>query len=78
MRIGGATARKYEADLWIHGVHGPYPLDMKGGIIVYPNDDNPARLPILGLRAIVQNELTLTVDGKGRMVVLKAPGWPWF
>jgi hypothetical protein len=51
-------------------------LEMHEGLIVYPEDaPNPARLPILGLRALVRNRLTLVIDGKRREVTLKTSGW---
>jgi hypothetical protein len=54
----------------------PIRLAMTGGIAVFPEDlPNPARLPILGLRALVQNNLTLIMDGKRREVTLKTSGW---
>jgi hypothetical protein len=53
----------------------PFRLRLKEGIGVYPDDDNPARLPILGLRALVRNDLTLTIDGRRREVTLKSGGW---
>ena len=46
------------------------------GIAVYPEDlSSPARLPILGLRALVTNRLRLIINGKRRTVTLKTPGW---
>jgi hypothetical protein len=46
------------------------------GIAIFPEDaPNPARLPILGLRALVRSELTLVMDGKRREVTLKTRGW---
>jgi hypothetical protein len=49
---------------------------MPEGIVVYPEDvPNPARLPILGLRALVRSDLKLIIDGKRRAVALKTPGW---
>ena len=54
----------------------PIRLEMHEGLIVYPEDaPNPARLPILGLRALVRNHLTLIIDGKRREVTLKTAGW---
>jgi len=55
----------------------PYQIvfEMREGLIVYPdNAPNPARLPILGLRALVRNHLKLIIDGKRREVTLKTPG----
>jgi hypothetical protein len=46
------------------------------GIAIFPeNVPNPARLPILGLRALVRTDLKLIIDGKRREVTLKTPGW---
>jgi hypothetical protein len=54
----------------------PIRLRTPEGIAVFPeNAPNPARLPILGLRALVRNNLTLIMDGKRRRVTLKTPGW---
>ncbi len=40
-----------------------------------PSAPNPARLPILGLRALVRNHLKLILDGKRRVVTLRTSGW---
>jgi hypothetical protein len=54
----------------------PIRLRTPEGIAVFPDDTpNPARLPILGLRALVRSDLTLIMDGKRREVTLKTPGW---
>jgi hypothetical protein len=54
----------------------PIRLAMAQGIAVSPEDlPNPARLPILGLRALVKNELKLIIDGKRCEVTLKTPTW---
>jgi hypothetical protein len=51
-------------------------LEMHEGLIVFPeNAPNPARLPILGLRALVRNRLKLIINGKRREVTLKTSGW---
>jgi hypothetical protein len=51
-------------------------LEMPEGLTVYPESaPNPARLPILGLRALVRNRLTLIINGKRRELTLKTPGW---
>ena len=40
---------------------------------VYPHHiPNPARLPILGLRAIIRNGLKLTIDGAPRELTIEA------
>jgi len=54
----------------------PIRLRTPEGIAIFPeNEPNPARLPILGLRALVRSDLTLIIDGKRREVTLKTPGW---
>ena len=77
------------ADLWLHRNrpdsrepaedHEPYRLNLPQGIAVYPDADDFPRLPLLGLRALVQNELRRTIDGRGRCVGLRTPRrwWPW-
>ena len=43
-------------------------------MIVYPPDvPNPARLPILGLRALIRNGLKLTMDGATQELSLDSP-----
>jgi len=54
----------------------PIRLRTPEGIAIFPeNAPNPARLPILGLRALVRNHLKLIIDGKRREVTLMTPGW---
>ncbi len=71
------------ATLWIHpnapgkrrtNDQQPYALDLEEGIAVYPHDTGP-RLPVLGLRALTQNHLHLTIDGQQRTVSLRTPDW---
>ena len=84
------TIREQEVPLgaayvWVHcnrpGTNAPSdlaPIRLRTpeGIAVFPeNLANPARLPILGLRALVRSNLTLIMDGKRREVTLKTPGW---
>ena len=51
-------------------------LRLEEGIIVYPADgsDHP-RLPLLGLRAIMDNNLKLIIDGQWKHVSLRSPFW---
>ena len=51
-----------------------YPLEMPQGISVFPEGDAP-RLPLIGLRTIVANRLTLVIDGDRRYATLKTKGW---
>jgi hypothetical protein len=54
----------------------PIRLRTPDGIVIFPeNAPNPARLPILGLRALVRSDLKLIIDGKRREVTLKTSGW---
>ena len=86
VRIGAHTLPLLAANVWIHpnrpGMRSahekrrPLLLELDGGIAVYPDGvPNSARLPVLGLRALVRNELRLTIDGKRREVMLNSPGW---
>jgi hypothetical protein len=72
VNVGGRTIPLYAANVWIHPDLGePSRLRMEEGIVVYPPDvANPARLPILGLRGLVRNGLTLLIDGKTREVTI--------
>jgi hypothetical protein len=54
----------------------PIRLGTPDGIVIFPeNVPNPARLPILGLRALVRSDLKLVIDGKRREVTFKTSGW---
>jgi hypothetical protein len=53
----------------------PLFLDLPSGIAVFPDDADYPRLPLLGLRAILSNNLLLTVDGKHASVTLRTPDW---
>jgi hypothetical protein len=76
------------ANLWVHtnavgqrevlSDGPPHRLIANAGIAVYPGDDFP-RLPILGLRAIAENDLLLTVNGRTREATLRTPRrwWPF-
>jgi hypothetical protein len=72
VNVGGRTIPLYAANVWIHPDLGePFRLRMEEGIVVYPPDmANPARLPILGLRGLVRNGLTLLIDGKTKDVTV--------
>lgn len=82
-KVGKTRVPHFEADVYIHrnvpgnhALRGAYPLRMDQGIAVVP-DDSPAatRLPLLGLRAFLVNELELTVHGKRRQVSIRRPIW---
>ena len=85
VRIQGDDVPLVAGSVWIHpnrpGTHRltegqAIRLEMRDGLIVYPETaPNPARLPILGLRALVRNHLKLIIDGRHREVTLKTPSW---
>ena len=77
-----------EANIWIHpnkpgqrdrlADRPPHWLEASAGVAVYPGADFP-RLPLLGLRAVAENGLVLTVDGPKRQATLRTPArwWPF-
>lgn len=85
VRIQGAEVPLLAGTVWIHpnrrgtrdlAERQAMRLEMHEGLIVFPeNAPNPARLPILGLRALVRNRLKLIIDGKRREVTLKKSAW---
>jgi hypothetical protein len=85
LRHLGRRLPLHAADVWLHrNVPGqrdrlldvpPYRLDLPRGIAVYPADSDFPRLPLLGLRALVTNNLLLSVDGDRSEVNLRSPDW---
>jgi hypothetical protein len=85
LREGGRAPVLRFANVWIHRndsgarhLRGgePFLLAVKEGIAIYPDDgSNYPRLPLLGLRAIIKNNLKLSIDGKRRQVSLRSPAW---
>jgi hypothetical protein len=74
------------ANIWVHPnvscsrdkliEQVPHSLDGLGGIAIYPREF--PRLPILGLRAIAENKLSLEIDGARReATVQRAIKWWW-
>jgi hypothetical protein len=53
----------------------PYRLAVPEGIVVSPPTSTYPRLPLVGLRAVVRNELDLRVKGKDGMVSLSRRPW---
>lgn len=88
VRHRGQQVSLYPANIWVHpnlrGVRErlsgetPIQIETNTGIAVYPGSDFP-RLPILGLRAVAENDLVLTVDGRRRAATLRTPArwWPF-
>jgi hypothetical protein len=76
------------ANIWVHtnapghrdrlAERPPHLVSASQGIAVYPGGDFP-RLPILGLRAVAENELVLNVSGPRREATLRTAGrwWPF-
>ena len=85
VRDRGRTIPVHAANLWIHrNVPGkrdefstatPWLLPLRQGIAVYPEEAQPPRLPLLGLRALVQNKLHFTMDPERRLVHLRTRDW---
>ncbi len=85
IRVQGRPVPLINAGLWLFpneprhitaSGRSPMRLALPEGIAVYPDDlPSPARLPIIGLRALATNELRLIVNGKRRLVTLKTRGW---
>jgi hypothetical protein len=77
------------ARIWAHAnisrsrdrlaIRPPFQISAPTGIAVYPTAGGFPRLPILGLRAIAENELILKVDGRRREATLRTPirCWPF-
>ena len=75
------------ANIWVHpnvplhrdrlAERPPHLVRAAQGIAVYPGNEFP-RLPILGLRAIAENDLVLNVNGPRREATLRtAKHWWW-
>jgi hypothetical protein len=56
-------------------VKPPLLLDLPTGIAVYTDTEHYPRLPLLGLRAILSNNLHLAVDGEKQLINLRTPDW---
>ena len=88
IRLGNLLIPQRRANLWLHpnrfgqrdefSTLPPFLLNCPNGIVIC-EDDNPQapRLPLLGLRALVQNRLILTIDG-GRKHVHLRTAFPWW
>jgi hypothetical protein len=83
IEVCGSIIPLVTANLWIHpnregtieaSEASPLMLELKEGVATYPPIvSNPARLPTLGLRAIIRNGLKLTIDGEAREVTMESP-----
>jgi len=88
-REQGRRVRLHAADLWVRrNLQGfrdrltgdaPHRVSAPIGIAIYPAALNFPRLPILGLRAIADNDLVLVVNGHRRQATLRTAyrWWPF-
>jgi len=68
IRVNGQLVPLAEADLDLEGIR----IRCPEGIAVYPdNHPNAPRLPLLGLRAIARNGLTVEIDGTKKEVTIR-------
>jgi hypothetical protein len=89
LRIIGAIRERQQriplhaASVWLHrnrpGERAvtdqePHPLKLEEGIAVYPDDIGP-RLPVLGLRALTQNQLHVAINPERMRVNRRTPDW---
>lgn len=85
VRVGPYVLPLLTANVWLHrnkrgerdifSRRPPFCLELAEGIAIYPRGmPTVARLPILGLRPLVGNNLHLSVDGTRCRVSLRSPG----
>jgi hypothetical protein len=85
MREAGRTPSLRFANVWIHRnqprsrelrADDTVKLTLDEGIAIYPTDgSNHPLLPLLGLRALLKNNLNLVIDGKRSRASLRSPLW---
>jgi hypothetical protein len=79
--INRQPLNRHAADVWLHRNrprkrdafrNQPFRLELRDGIALYPADPLilTPRLPLLGLRAIDENQLRFTINGRKRTVSL--------
>lgn len=89
LRERGRSLPARRADLWLYQNEPghrdvlmnqpPGRLGLSGGIAVYPDDgSNYPRLPLLGLKALADNQLHLSISGWRRAVTLRTRQRWWF
>jgi hypothetical protein len=89
LRVIGAIREReqriplHAASVWLHKnqpderasrEQEPHPLKLLQGIAIYPDDIGP-RLPVLGLRALTQNQIHVAIDPERMHVNLRTPDW---
>jgi hypothetical protein len=85
IRQAGKRIPLHAANVWVHrnlpgerdllGDEAPFLLKLPRGISIHPAPELYPRLPLLGLRAILSNNLYLAVDGERQHVTLRTPDW---
>jgi hypothetical protein len=89
IRVSGQRIPLRNASIWIHpnqprqrdqlARQSPFCLGVTMGMAVHSGGTpTVARLPLLGLRSLVVNNLLLTVDGARNLVSLRTPRRFWF
>jgi hypothetical protein len=85
--INGQFVTRREATVWLHpNIPGrqhvaddrpPFRLEMSKGIVVYTQDPvaTGPRLPLLGLPALVANDLDCWIDPERRHVTVQTRSW---
>jgi hypothetical protein len=88
-RLGDKRMITREADIWLHcNLRGrrerrlgrpPFRLNLDEGIIILSDEEiKRTHLPLLGLRALTQNELVTTIDGARLEVTIRTARKPWW
>lgn len=76
LRIESRIAPLFSAGLWLHTDHEPFSLKVMDGIAILEGDW--PRLPVLGLRAITNNQLRTFIYGDTKQVLIRTPPkWYW-
>src|SRR5207253_2642426 len=85
IRVDDERFPRHSAAVWIHrnqpgfrdrlADEPAYRLDLPDGIALYPSAGGFPRLPLLGLRALVRNQLHFTMDPERCTVNLRTPDW---
>jgi len=84
--LGRQTIPRFAGSVWLHpnqpgqrdvfASRPPVRLRLPEGMVVYPRGvPTVARLPILGLRALVRNKLHFGVDPERCVVKVRSPDW---
>jgi hypothetical protein len=87
VEINGRVVSRREASVWLYpNIPGrqemdsgrpPFGLEMTKGIAVYPQDTFPPapRLPLLGLPALLDNDLDWWLDPERRQITVQSRTW---